>query len=83
MELLGETSSGSLAATAAARLGIRPGQKNVLLRLVLRSLERTLTSEEANELRDAAYAALHRGLLHSWARGAPPVGWARSAKEEP
>jgi len=83
VELIGETSGGSLSATAAARLGIRPGQKNVLLRLVLRSLERTLTSEEANELRDAAYAALHRGLLHSWARGAPLVGWARSAKEEP
>jgi len=83
VELLGETSSGSLAATAAARLGIRPGQKNVLLRLVLRSLERTLTSEEANELRDAAYAALHRGLSHSWASGAPPLGWASSAQDEP
>ena len=83
VELLGETSSGSLSATAAARLGIRPGQKNVLLRLVLRSLERTLTSEEANDLRDAAYAALHRGLSHSWARGAPPLGWASSAQDEP
>jgi len=77
VRLLGEAEADSLSSSAAARLGIRPGQKNVLLRLVIRSPERTLTSGEANELRDAAYAALHRGLAHSWARGAPPPGWPR------
>jgi phenylalanyl-tRNA synthetase alpha chain len=39
----------------------------VLLRLVIRDLERTLTSAEANELRDAVYAALHRGSVKTWA----------------
>jgi phenylalanyl-tRNA synthetase alpha chain len=37
------------------------------LRIVLRDLERTLTSAEANELRDEIYAALHRGSVMSWA----------------
>jgi phenylalanyl-tRNA synthetase alpha chain len=52
---------------AVARLGIRPDQKNLLVRIVLRHLERTLTDEEANRLRDRAYAALHQGSAHQWA----------------
>jgi phenylalanyl-tRNA synthetase alpha chain len=39
----------------------------VLLKLVIRDLERTLTSVEANRLRDEVYAALHEGAAHSWA----------------
>jgi phenylalanyl-tRNA synthetase alpha chain len=42
-------------------LGLRPGQKNVLLRLVLRHPDRTLTAREANDLRDRVYASLHEG----------------------
>jgi phenylalanyl-tRNA synthetase alpha chain len=49
-----------------------PGQKNVLVRLVLRPLERTLTDAEANGLRDRVYAALHRGGAREWASGAQP-----------
>lgn len=33
-------------------MGMTPGQKNVLVRVVLRRLERTLTDSEANQLRD-------------------------------
>jgi len=36
-------------------------------RLVIRDLARTLTSAEANELRDAVYAALHEGTAWLWA----------------
>ncbi len=75
MEVLGETPADALPGPAAARLGIRGGQKNVLLRVVLRSPERTLTDDEANQLRDAVYAALHEGSVHQWATGAPPAGW--------
>jgi phenylalanyl-tRNA synthetase alpha chain len=39
----------------------------VLLRLVIRDLERTLTSAEANVLRDEIYAALHCGSVKTWA----------------
>jgi len=33
-------------------MGLRPGQKNALLRVVLRDLDRTLTAAAANALRD-------------------------------
>lgn len=67
VEVLAETSYLELSLPARRRLGIAPGQKNVLLRLVIRDLERTLTSAEANELRDAVYSVLHRGSVMSWA----------------
>ena len=65
--VLAETPHGRLPAQAVARLGLRPDQKNVLVRVVLRHLERTLTDEEANRMRDRVYAALHRGSVHQWA----------------
>jgi len=67
VEVLDETSYLDLSLAARRRLGISPRQKNVLLRLVIRDLERTLTSAEANELRDAVYAVLHRGSVKTWA----------------
>ena len=65
--MLDETAYADLPQAARERLGIAPGQKNVLLRIVLRDLERTLTSAEANLLRDDVYAALHEGSVLSWA----------------
>jgi phenylalanyl-tRNA synthetase alpha chain len=65
--VLAETPYRRLPARARERLGIRPGQKNLLVRVVLRHLERTLTDEQANRLRDRIYAALHRGSAHQWA----------------
>jgi phenylalanyl-tRNA synthetase alpha chain len=59
--VLSETPGAELPAVAAGRLGLRPGQKNVLVRVVLRHAERTLTREEANEVRDRVFAALHEG----------------------
>jgi phenylalanyl-tRNA synthetase alpha chain len=67
VEVLSETSYLELSLAARRRLGIAPRQKNVLLRLVIRDLERTLTSAEANELRDAVYAVLHEGSVRTWA----------------
>ena len=51
---------------ARERLRTRPGQVNVLLRVVLRALDRTLTDDEANSLRDRLYGALHRGPVMEW-----------------
>ena len=65
--VLAETPYDRLPPRAVTRLGIAPHQKNVLVRVVLRHLERTLTDEEANQLRDRAYAALHQGSAHQWA----------------
>ena len=67
IEVLAETPGSALPSAARERLGIGPDQKNVLLKLVIRDLERTLTSAEANVLRDEVYAALHEGTAHSWA----------------
>jgi phenylalanyl-tRNA synthetase alpha chain len=67
IEVLGETPCSALPPMARERLGIGPHQKNVLLKLVIRDLERTLTSAEANRLRDEVYAALHEGTAHTWA----------------
>ncbi|TDD73150.1 hypothetical protein E1262_01340 [Jiangella aurantiaca] len=56
--VLSTTPYADLPAAARERLAIRPDQENVLLRLVLRPVDRTLTSEEANTLRDRVAAAL-------------------------
>jgi phenylalanyl-tRNA synthetase alpha chain len=61
VELIGETRPPDLPHEAAARLAIGPGQKNVLLKVVLRRLDRSLTRSEANHLRDRIHAALHHG----------------------
>ncbi len=67
VEVLSETPYEALPPAAIERLGISPGQKNVLLRVVLRALDRSLTHAECNELRDTLYAALHRGKAWQWA----------------
>jgi phenylalanyl-tRNA synthetase alpha chain len=72
IEVLSETSYRELSPVARARLGISPEQKNVLLRIVIRDLERTLTSAEANRLRDEIYAALHEGAVKSYTSAIGP-----------
>jgi phenylalanyl-tRNA synthetase alpha chain len=69
-EVVAETPYGDLPPAARDRLGIRPGQKNVLIRLVLRDLDRTLTDQDANRMRDEVYAAVHDGDVHTWAADA-------------
>lgn len=44
-----------------------PWLKNVLLRIVLRALDRSLTNEACNVYRDAIYARLHEGTVWYWA----------------
>jgi phenylalanyl-tRNA synthetase alpha chain len=68
MSIISETPYADLPAAARERMGIREGQKNVLLRLVVRSHDRTLTAGDANKLRDHVYAALHAGTAYEWAR---------------
>ncbi len=70
--IVASTPCSDLPAAALARLGADPGQRNVLVRVVLRRLDRTLTAAEANGLRDRIYAAIHQGTGHQWAAGAGP-----------
>ena len=67
LRVLSATGADDLPAAAIARLGLLPGQRNLLVRVMLRRLERTLTDEEANELRDRIYAAVHQGSNQQWA----------------
>ncbi|MDG4824004.1 hypothetical protein O7635_19285 [Asanoa sp. WMMD1127] len=61
-----ETPWADLPESARHRMGLSQGQKNVLLRLVLRDLSHTLSTTEANGIRDRVYAALHEGSAHEW-----------------
>lgn len=63
VELLSTTPYAELPDAARTRLGIAPGQLNLLVRVTLRALDRTLTHDECNDLRDAIYTAIHRGAV--------------------
>ncbi|MFI6071767.1 hypothetical protein ACIA5C_09280 [Actinoplanes sp. NPDC051343] len=53
------TAPADLPGAARARLGIRPGEVNVLLRVVLRDLNGSIPVPAANHLRDRVHEALH------------------------
>jgi len=67
LTVLARTPHEHLPAPARARLGTDPGQVNLLVLLVLRPLDRTLTDAKDNALRDRVYAGLHEGTHHEWA----------------
>ena len=56
--IVSETLYKQLPPKAIERLGIKPNQKNILIRVILRSHERSLTHKEANEMRDKIYRAV-------------------------
>ncbi len=59
--VLSGTDADQLPAAAIARLGLRPGQRNLLIKVMLRRLDATMTDAAANELRDRIYTAIHQG----------------------
>ena len=67
VELLAEHAYRDLPEKVYKKLGMEEGQKNILLRIVLQALDRSLTDEEANTYRDRIYGALHRGSRWEWA----------------
>lgn len=67
VRVLSATACEQLPAAAIGRLGAQAGQKNLLVRVVLRDLDKTLTSQTANALRDRIYRALHQGTEYQWA----------------
>ena len=74
VRVLSATACERLPTAAIARLGARPGQRNLLVRVVLRDLDATLTSEAANRLRDRIYRAIHQGTRYQWAQPEPRAG---------
>ena len=67
VSVLSQTDYDDLPRSAIARMGMDRRHKNLLVRVVLRHLERTLTDAEANTLRDRIYTALHAGDAHELA----------------
>lgn len=61
IEVLSRTAHEDLPDAARSRLGTKHGQVNLLLRIVLRPIDRTLTSQEANIIRNIVYQAVHEG----------------------
>jgi phenylalanyl-tRNA synthetase alpha chain len=61
VEVLSETSYGKLPENVRERLGINPKQKNVLVRVTLRHLERTITNDEANKIYEHIYSKVNYG----------------------
>lgn len=55
VKILSETLYKDLPDKAKERLDIEKHEKNILVRIVFRSLERTLTNEECNTYRDIIY----------------------------
>lgn len=64
--VLAQTSYKDLPECAIKKLGITEDQKNLLVRIILRALDRTLTREECNRYRDQIYAAIHEGSKYDW-----------------
>lgn len=59
--VLSRTSHADLPQAARTRLGTQPSQVNLLVRIILRPIDRTLTAAAANSLRNTIYRALHEG----------------------
>lgn len=61
VEILSETAYGDLPQKIQERLGISSDQKNVLVRITLRHLERTLENKEANKIYNDIYKKINHG----------------------
>jgi phenylalanyl-tRNA synthetase alpha chain len=73
--VLSETAHSELPRAAIERLGMTQGQKNLLVSIIIRPLERTLSDDDANRIRDRIYDAIHQGSNHQWATpsGSPKI----------
>ena len=67
LSILSETPASELPPRAIERIGLQPGQVNLLVRVALRHPTETLTDHAANVLRDDIYRVLHEGMVHQWA----------------
>ena len=61
VEILSETLYEDLVPIARERLGCKPDQKNILIRLTLRDLERSIPNDEVNQLYERIYPQINKG----------------------
>lgn len=62
IKVVAETNYEDLPQVAKERLGLNMKQKNVLLRIVLRDMVSSITSEEANSIYSNVYEKIHEGV---------------------
>jgi phenylalanyl-tRNA synthetase alpha chain len=65
VEILSATPYHKLLPKVIQRLGIQPDQKNLLLRMTLRSLHSSISNQQANILRDLVYQQIHQGNCYT------------------
>lgn len=63
ISIIAETYYENLPKIAIERLGINQNQKNLLIRIILRDLEKTLTNTQANLIYNKIYEKIHQGSL--------------------
>ena len=61
VELIQASDYASVPEMARKRLGMSPGQQNLLIRVTLRSLDGSISKEDANRVYDLVYSELHEG----------------------
>lgn len=61
LQIKSETPYEKLPVSAQERMGMHKDQKNILLHLIIRHMEKTLTDGEANLIRNKVYDLLHEG----------------------
>jgi phenylalanyl-tRNA synthetase alpha chain len=62
VEVISETPYTNLPEKVRNRLGCNSKQKNVLVRITLRHLERSITNDEANQIYEQAYSLINKGM---------------------
>jgi len=62
LQVISETDYDELPASAQQRMGMQPHQKNMLLKVVIRDMNTTLSAEKANDIRNKIYGLLHEGI---------------------
>jgi phenylalanyl-tRNA synthetase alpha chain len=78
VELIQASDYASVPEVARKRLGMSPDQQNLLIRVTLRSLDGTVSKEDANRVYDLVYSELHEGTAgyfraaHAPERRKPP-----------
>lgn len=63
IKVISETDYEYLPQIAIERLGMNSSQKNILIRIILRDLEKTLTNKQANLIYTEIYEKIHKGSL--------------------
>jgi len=61
VELIQGSDYASVPEKARERLGMSPSQHNLLIRVTLRSLDGSISKEDANRVYDLVYSELHEG----------------------